>query len=208
MAEKSTGKPFNPLLFETFEFKTDKIAFLAEQVSHHPPVAAIYCRGKHWTMTNNHKINISFNGKNILANHEFRTYVIMDNFDETYEVHAPTISIHNLIIGNLYADIGDTLTVINTKRPMERADVHFTRRSWFSDEAYIFQGEAFIQEGKNKIVQQRITGQWNSQVTLTDEQTKVSTQVWTKVPYPEKSEWQYGMSHFHLQMNYFPKRLQ
>lgn len=86
VAEKSTGKPFNPLLSETFEFVTDKIQFLAEQVSHHPPIAAIYCRGKHWTMSNNHKINISFNGKNILANHEFRTYFTMENFDEDYEV--------------------------------------------------------------------------------------------------------------------------
>ena len=30
VAEKSVGKPFNPLLFETFELKTDKIEFLAE----------------------------------------------------------------------------------------------------------------------------------------------------------------------------------
>lgn len=27
------------------------------------------------------------------------------------------------------------------------------------------------------------------------------------MPYPEKVDWMYGFSHFHLQMNYFPKRL-
>ena len=31
--------------------------------------------------------------------------------------------------------------------------------------------------------------------------------VWTKNPYPEKCEWMYGMSKFHMQANYFPKRL-
>lgn len=31
--------------------------------------------------------------------------------------------------------------------------------------------------------------------------------MWTKTPYPEKVDWMYGMSHYHLQLNYFPKRL-
>jgi hypothetical protein len=46
VAESSIGKPFNPMLFETFEMRTDKFDYLAEQVSHHPPVAAIHVRGK------------------------------------------------------------------------------------------------------------------------------------------------------------------
>ena len=31
--------------------------------------------------------------------------------------------------------------------------------------------------------------------------------VWHKVPYPEQAEMMYGMSHFSLQMNYFPSWL-
>lgn len=37
-----TSKPFNPLLGETFEVVTPDFRFLAEQVSHHPPVASVY----------------------------------------------------------------------------------------------------------------------------------------------------------------------
>ena len=33
-------KPFNPMLSETFEFVTDDFEYLAEQVTHHPPVTA------------------------------------------------------------------------------------------------------------------------------------------------------------------------
>jgi hypothetical protein len=34
-----TSKPFNPLLGETFEYVNEKkFKFVAEQVSHHPPV--------------------------------------------------------------------------------------------------------------------------------------------------------------------------
>lgn len=32
-------------------------------------------------------------------------------------------------------------------------------------------------------------------------------QVWKKNPYPEQWESMYGMSHFSLQLNYFPRRL-
>jgi hypothetical protein len=42
VAEKSIGKPFNPLLFETFELKTKNLKFFSEQVSHHPPIAAVH----------------------------------------------------------------------------------------------------------------------------------------------------------------------
>jgi hypothetical protein len=44
--ERNSTKPFNPLLGETFELVTDKYRFLAEQVSHHPPITAIDCQGK------------------------------------------------------------------------------------------------------------------------------------------------------------------
>ena len=41
--ERNVTKPFNPLLGETFELVTDKYSFLAEQVSHHPPITALNC---------------------------------------------------------------------------------------------------------------------------------------------------------------------
>jgi hypothetical protein len=62
VAEKISTKPFNPLLGETFELKTDKFEYLSEQVSHHPPIAACYCRGKQYTFYTCQKTNTSFNG--------------------------------------------------------------------------------------------------------------------------------------------------
>ena len=38
--ERTSTKPFNPLLGETFELVTPSFKFIAEQVSHHPPVSA------------------------------------------------------------------------------------------------------------------------------------------------------------------------
>lgn len=39
-------KPFNPMLGETYELVTEDYRFMAEQVSHHPPVSAYLHEGK------------------------------------------------------------------------------------------------------------------------------------------------------------------
>ena len=68
LCEKSTTKPFNPLLGETYEFVNDDFEYLSEQVSHHPPVTACYTRGKksNYILWSCQKTNINFNGKNLL----------------------------------------------------------------------------------------------------------------------------------------------
>jgi pterin-4a-carbinolamine dehydratase len=39
-------KPFNSILGETFEITNSKFDYIAEQVSHHPPISACYAIGK------------------------------------------------------------------------------------------------------------------------------------------------------------------
>lgn len=52
-AEHTISKPFNPILGETYEYKCDEFEYLAEQVSHHPPISACYCKGKGYTYFTN-----------------------------------------------------------------------------------------------------------------------------------------------------------
>lgn len=44
-----TGKPFNPLLGETYELIREDLGFrfISEQVSHHPPISAFHSEGLH-----------------------------------------------------------------------------------------------------------------------------------------------------------------
>lgn len=61
-----TGKPFNPLLGETYECdRMDDLGFryLAEQVSHHPPIAALHCEGKQWVCWQEFSMTSKFRGK-------------------------------------------------------------------------------------------------------------------------------------------------
>jgi len=42
------GKPFNPLLGETYELVTPEFQFFGEMVSHHPPICVFNCQGKNY----------------------------------------------------------------------------------------------------------------------------------------------------------------
>ena len=43
----------------------------------------------------------------------YRVYYHFDEFNETYELIMPVLSVHNLIIGQMYVDIGESLSIVN-----------------------------------------------------------------------------------------------
>jgi hypothetical protein len=65
------SKPFNPLLGETYELKNEDTTapfhYIAEQVSHHPPISALHVRGQNWILTANVEPKIKFHGTNVVA---------------------------------------------------------------------------------------------------------------------------------------------
>jgi len=120
--EKNSTKPFNPLLGETFEMVTDKFRFIAEQVSHHPPITALECQGfsgyKVWSCNRG---KTTFNGKCLTIKPYYKYYIEMGpkHNNERYEIDLPTISAHNLIIGTPYLDLSGVSTIKNLSRPNE-----------------------------------------------------------------------------------------
>lgn len=64
------SKPFNPLLGETYELQIDgenSFHYIAEQVSHHPPISALFVRGNNWTLSANVEPKVKFQGTNVVA---------------------------------------------------------------------------------------------------------------------------------------------
>jgi len=102
--ERNQAKPFNCLLGETFELITPTYKFLAEQVSHHPPISAVYVKGKNFTFTGTQGVTPKFNGRFLSIEPTHRSYV--DIKDEKYEICTPCFSVHNLVFGTTYTDLG------------------------------------------------------------------------------------------------------
>ena len=44
-------KPFNPILGETYQCWVDNCPVYFEQISHHPPIAAFYMKGRGYTIS-------------------------------------------------------------------------------------------------------------------------------------------------------------
>lgn len=95
-----------------------------------------------------------------------------------------------------------------------KGQLRYTKRGWLSKEEFKCEGEISRFHGKKDVeLLYKIHGNWNSKIYVTpyvngkpDYENKEL--VFDKPEYPEKWEYMYGFSHFSIQMNYFPKRLE
>ena len=142
---------------------------------HHPPIVAHYCRSKQnkWIVWANSNAKTSFNGKYLTITQLFKLYIELPEWGERYEVVFPQLSIHNLIVGEMYIDVGGHFDVKKVyhegfERPVidaeEQGIVNFFRRGWFSKEAFRCDGEVtYLDKGVRKKAF-RIYGHWNDTV--------------------------------------------
>jgi len=62
---KRLGKPFNPLLGETYELVTSKFRYFSEMVSHHPPICCLNCQGAGYELRRTMETVQQFTGKQV-----------------------------------------------------------------------------------------------------------------------------------------------
>eukprot|EP00347_Sterkiella_histriomuscorum_P008454 403345039 len=202
--EKNTTKPFNPMLGETYELVTHNFKFIAEQVSHHPPITAFECQGnKGYKLFGNNRAKTKFNGKSLNLIPYYKIYVELPQYNEKYEIQQPTVSAHNLIIGNLYLDLGGKSVIRNCSNG-DYCQLEYHKRGWSSSNSFKVDGEVY---SKKKELLYKVEGKWNQTVGIINAKNGVKEAVFIKNPYPEKEAFMYGFSHFMLQVNYLPNFL-
>ena len=62
---------------------------------------------------------------------QYRTYIELPKFNEKYEIIAPQLTIHNLIVGTTYIDIGGTMKVNLIGNDELECKIQFFQRGWF-----------------------------------------------------------------------------
>lgn len=72
-----TTKPFNPLLGETFEWTNGNLRYIAEQVSHHPPIGAAHMENEHFIVEQFHHVKTKFLGNSLEIHPTGRTVVTL-----------------------------------------------------------------------------------------------------------------------------------
>lgn len=122
----------------------------------------------------------------------FKEYIELRPYKERFFIDQPTLSAHNLIIGQPYLDVGGKGYIRNTACPNEQyVEIEFTKRGWSSSNYFKLEGYVYW-GAKNQVY--KIEGKWNEVIYLIDLKTGIKEEVWRKKPYPENWEYMYGMN--------------
>ncbi|XP_075262774.1 oxysterol-binding protein-related protein 1-like isoform X2 [Convolutriloba macropyga] len=158
------NKPFNPLLGETFQLVDDEMGyrFIAEQVSHHPPIAAFNFQSSFCQFNCNSAPIISFGGLGqsiqvrVAGNSVFRLKVEETDEEETFSWTHPKYIIHNIIAGQLWLEQNGCVTVMNHTNGCS-VDIEFKPAGFFK--GALHDVEAFVKDS-NGIKRVYLFGKW------------------------------------------------
>ncbi|KAI1902259.1 hypothetical protein AGOR_G00042860 [Albula goreensis] len=155
-----TGKPFNPLLGETYELVRDDLGFrlVSEQVSHHPPVSAFHAEGlnKDFVFHGSIYPKLKFWGKSVEAEPKGIITLELPKHNEAYTWTNPTCCVHNIIVGQLWIEQYGNVEVINHKTG-ERCSLTFKPCGLFGKELHKVEGY-ILDKSKKKLC--ALYGKW------------------------------------------------
>nr|CAB3501268.1 unnamed protein product [Digitaria exilis] len=113
-AYQRTWKPFNPILGETYEMVNHQgITFLAEQVSHHPPMGVAHCENEHFTYDITSKVKTKFLGNSVEIYPVGRTRVTLKKSGVVLDLVPPLTKVNNLIFGRTWIDSPGEMVMTN-----------------------------------------------------------------------------------------------
>ncbi|OWR40947.1 putative oxysterol-binding protein 1A [Danaus plexippus plexippus] len=98
------GKPFNPLLGETYELERPEFRAVCEQVSHHPPVSAFHADSPHFVFHGSVHPKLKFCGKSVEIQPKGHVTVELPRWGEAYTWTNVNCCVHNVIVGKLWIE--------------------------------------------------------------------------------------------------------
>ncbi|KAA8586032.1 hypothetical protein FQN60_007601 [Etheostoma spectabile] len=195
---RAGSKPFNPVLGETYECdRPDKnFKFIAEQVSHHPPVSACHSDSKNFTFWQDVRWKNKFWGKSMEIVPMGTTHVTLPGFGDHYEWNKVTSCIHNILSGQRWIEHYGEMSIKNINSDACQCKITFVKaRSWSSTVNEI---EGVVTDSKGKVVHS-IFGKWHESVFQGDPPS--ATCIWRANPMPEDHDQYYGFTQLAIELN-------
>jgi hypothetical protein len=143
---KGVKKPYNPVLGEIFRCRWKPLEqesggiidgsgayFIAEQVSHHPPVSAYFYAYPEANIvaTGNFRPKSKFLGNSVMSLMNGTNYVyFLNRPGEEYIISNPNIYARGILFGNMVMEIGDTATIKCLKSDLI-AEIDFKTKGFF-----------------------------------------------------------------------------
>ncbi|XP_064598083.1 oxysterol-binding protein-related protein 6-like isoform X2 [Liolophura sinensis] len=188
-------KPFNPLLEETYEnIREDKgWRFVAEQVSHHPPISACHCESRNFIFKQDMRIKNKFWGKSMEIQPLGTVTVSLPKYNDHYTWNKVTTCVHNIFGGQRWVDQYGEMTIRNRDILCK---ISFAKASYWSSKRHELVGQVLNPEGR---VVHHLFGKWNE--ALYSGQPPSTRCIWRPGAMPDDYELYYGFSRFAIELN-------
>lgn len=211
-AYRRAWKPFNPVLGETFEMVNHGgVSFIAEQVSHHPPMSAGHAENEHFIYDVTSKLRTKFLGNSIDVYPVGRTRVTLKRDGVVLDLVPPPTKVHNLIFGRTWIDSPGDMVMTNLTTG-DKVVLYFQPCGWFGAGRYEVDGYVYDAAEQPKIL---MTGKWNESMSYqpcdSEGEPLPGTElkeVWRVADVPQDDKYQY--TYFTHKLNSFdtaPKKL-
>ncbi|XP_012676271.1 oxysterol-binding protein-related protein 2 isoform X2 [Clupea harengus] len=155
-----TGKPFNPLLGETYELVREDEGYrlISEQVSHHPPISAFHAQSLNQDFEFHGSIypKLKFWGKSVEAEPKGTMTLELLKHREVYTWTNPFCCVHNVILGKLWIEQYGTVEIVNHSTG-DKCILNFKPCGMFGKELHKVEGH--IQD-KSKKKRRMLYGKW------------------------------------------------
>ncbi|KAF5953755.1 hypothetical protein HYC85_006611 [Camellia sinensis] len=161
-ALQRTWKPFNPVLGETYEMANHGgVTFIAEQVSHHPPMSAGHAENDHFVYDITSKVKTKFLGNSLDVYPLGRTRVTLKKDGVVLDLVPPPTKVNNLIFGRTWVDSPGEMILTNMTTG-DKVVLYFQPCGWFGAGRYEVDGYIYNAAEEPKIL---MTGKWNESMS-------------------------------------------
>lgn len=194
---RSSRKPFNPLLGETFELVREDKGFrlISEKVSHRPPVFALFAESADWTLSFSPAPSQKFWGKTSEIYTKGILKLTIRSTGEVFTWSQPTCVLKNIIAGEKYTEPAASVTVKSSSG--QKAVVEFSKGGMFSGRSEEFSIKAY--DGSKKVLPYTVTGNWTESMTLKTNSTEKT--IWTAGELLPNSGKKFGFTSFAGSLN-------
>ncbi|KAG5839090.1 hypothetical protein ANANG_G00201240 [Anguilla anguilla] len=184
---KGLKKPYNPILGETFRCcwlhpQTDSCTFyIAEQVSHHPPISAFYvCNRKDGFCIHGSILAKSkFYGNSLSAILDGKARLVFLSRDEEYVITMPYAHCKGILYGTMSLELGGKVT-IDCEKTKYVAELEFKLKPFLGSASSVNQISGKIRVGEDVLA--TMDGHWDGEVFLHEKKTGHQEVLWNPSP--------------------------
>ncbi|XP_042593969.1 oxysterol-binding protein-related protein 8-like isoform X5 [Cyprinus carpio] len=184
---KGLKKPYNPIIGETFRClwihsKTNsKTFYIAEQVSHHPPVSAFYVSNRKdgFCLSGSILAKSKFYGNSLSAILDGEARLSFLNRGEDYVMNMPYAHCKGILYGTMTLELGGQVSIACEKTGYS-AQLEFRLKPFLGSSDIVNQISGKIKLGKEVLA--TLEGHWDSEVFINDKKTGEMETFWNPTP--------------------------